>query len=104
MTKLLTKFVAAPFLGTIAQKISLNYSDFVSVHLACSVLIVGFERRYEMKPSRPYLTDEDIRYEFLIMMRWCRLFRKTATDWVIIEAERFRDRHPVASVEPACEG
>src|SRR5438309_4276579 len=104
MTKLLTKFVAVPFHGTIAQKIRLNYSVFVFIHLACSVLIICFERRYKMKPSRPYLTDEDIHYEFLIMMRWCRLFRKTAIDWVILEAKRFRDRHPVASVEPACEG
>ena len=38
------------------------------------------------------------------MMRWCRLFRKTAIDWVILEAERFRDRHPVSTAEPACEG
>jgi hypothetical protein len=104
MTKLPTKFVAAPFLGTVARKIRLNYGDFLFINLACSVLVVGFERRYEMKPSRPYLTDEDIHYEFRIMMRWCRLFRKTAIDWVILEAERFRDRHPVASVEPACEG
>ena len=104
MTKLLTKFVAAPFRGTAAKKIGLNCSDFVFINLACSVLLVGFERRYKMKPSRPYLTDEDIRYEFLIMMRWCRLFRKTAIDWVILEAERFRDRHPVSTVEPACEG
>ena len=91
-------------MATVAKKIGLNYSDFVFIYLACSVLIVGFERRYKMKPSRPYLTDEDIRYEFLIMMRWCRLFRKTAIDWVILEAERFRDRHPVSTVEPACEG
>ena len=104
MTKLLTKFVTAPFLGTFTEEISLDYGDFVFINLACSVLIVGFERRCQMKPSRPYLTDEDIHYEFRIMMRWCRLFRKTAIDWVILEAERFRDRHPVASVEPACEG
>jgi len=104
MAKLLTKFVAAPFLGTVSEKIRLNYSDFLFINLACSVLLVGFERRCQMKPSRPYLTDEDIHYEFRIMMRWCRLFRKTAIDWVILEAERFRDRHPVASVEPACEG
>ena len=102
--EVLTKFVAVPFHGTVAQKISPNYSHFVSVHLACPVLTVYFERRCQMKPSRPYLTDEDIHYEFLIMMRWCRLFRKTAIDWVILEAERFRDRHPLADVERACEG
>ena len=58
---------------------------------------------FTMKPSRSYLTDEDIRYEFRIMQRWCRMFGKTAIDWVRIEAERFRDRHPLASAEPLCE-
>ena len=49
-----------------------------------------------MKPKKPYLTDEDIRYELRIMQRWCRLFRRTALDWVRLEAERFRQRHPLA--------
>ena len=56
-----------------------------------------------MKPSLPYLTDEDIRYEFRVMVRWCRLFRKTAYDWVVLEAKRFRDRNPVRSVAARCE-
>jgi len=83
---------------------SQDFKYFAFINLACTVLIVGFKRRCQMKPSRPYLTDEDIHYEFRIMMRWCRLFRKTAIDWVILEAERFRDRHPVGRAEPACEG
>jgi hypothetical protein len=58
---------------------------------------------FMMKPSRPYLTDEDIRYELRIMQRWCRLFRKTAIDWVRLEAERFRKRHPLAATETAFE-
>lgn len=48
-----------------------------------------------MSPQRSYLTDADIRYEFHVMVRWCRMFRKTDIDWVSLEAERFRARHPV---------
>jgi hypothetical protein len=48
-----------------------------------------------MNPRKPYLTDEDIRYEVRVMLRWCRLFKKTALDWVNLEAKRFRERHPV---------
>jgi hypothetical protein len=48
-----------------------------------------------MSPSRTYLTDADIRFEFRFMMRWCRLFRKTAVDWVNLEAKRFRERYPL---------
>jgi hypothetical protein len=61
------------------------------------------ERFWLMKPSLPYLTDDDIRYECRVMARWCRLFRKTAFDWVILEAKRFRDRNPVREDEPASE-
>ena len=46
-----------------------------------------------------YLTDDDIRYEFRVMQRWCRLFRRTDSDWVSLEAERFRQRHPVSRSE-----
>lgn len=56
-----------------------------------------------MKPSLTYLTDEDLRFEFCIMTRWCRLFRKTALDWVNLEAKRFRDRHPVLCSKPEYE-
>jgi hypothetical protein len=42
------------------------------------------------------LTDDDIRYELRVMQRWCRLFRRTDFDWVSLEAERFRQRHPVS--------
>jgi hypothetical protein len=48
-----------------------------------------------------YLTDDDIRYQFRVMVRWCRLYRKTDRDWVALEAERFRDRHPVLRTAPA---
>lgn len=44
---------------------------------------------------KPFLTDEDIRYEFRVMRRWCRMFDKTDLDWVQLSAKRFRDRHPV---------
>lgn len=44
------------------------------------------------------LTDADIRYEYRVMVRWCRLFRKTDWDWVELAAEKFRDRHPVVDV------
>jgi hypothetical protein len=57
-----------------------------------------------MSPSRDYLTDTDIRFEFRVMMRWCRLFRKTAVDWVNLEAKRFRERYPLPSREPDREG
>ena len=50
-----------------------------------------------LKAPRYCLTDEDIRYEYRIMLRWCRWFRKTAEDWVRIEAARFRERHPLLS-------
>ena len=56
-----------------------------------------------MSPTRTYLTDEDIRFELRFMMRWCRLFRKTAVDWVNLEAKRFRERYPLPSREPDCE-
>jgi hypothetical protein len=56
-----------------------------------------------MSPSRTYLTDEDIRFEFRFMVRWCRLFRKSAVDWVNLEAKRFRERYPLPSREPDCE-
>jgi hypothetical protein len=48
-----------------------------------------------MNPRRTYLTDDDIRFEVRVMRRWCRMFKKTALDWVNLEAKRFRDRHPV---------
>jgi hypothetical protein len=54
-----------------------------------------------MNPCRPYLTDEDIRYEVRVMKRWCRMFKKTALDWCDLEAKRFRDRHPVLRSEKA---
>jgi hypothetical protein len=55
-----------------------------------------------MSPSRPYLTEDDIRFELRFMIRWCRLFRKSAVDWVNLEAKRFRERYPLPSHEPNC--
>ena len=55
-----------------------------------------------MKWSQTYLSDEDIRFEYRIMQRWCRLFRKSPADWVALVAERFRERHPPAMVEKHC--
>ncbi|MBI2963123.1 MAG: hypothetical protein HYY35_05160 [Deltaproteobacteria bacterium] len=54
-----------------------------------------------MSAGRGHLTDDDIRYECRVMQRWCRLFRRTAADWVTLEAERFRARHPVGGSRPA---
>lgn len=44
---------------------------------------------------RRNLTDDDLRYQYRIMQRWCRLFHKTAADWVNLKAKHFRKRHPV---------
>ena len=52
-----------------------------------------------MQPRTTYLTDEDIRFEWRVMKRWCRLFKKTALDWCELEAKRFRERHPVLRSE-----
>ena len=52
-----------------------------------------------MQPHTTYLTDEDIRFEWRVMKRWCRLFKKTAFDWCELEAKRFRERHPVLRSE-----
>lgn len=46
-----------------------------------------------------YLTDDDIRHELRAMQRWCRLFHKTDADWVALEAERYRARHPVVRLD-----
>ncbi len=51
--------------------------------------------------AKSFLTDEDIRYEYRVMARWCRMFHRSATDWVEIEAKRFRDRHPVMGIDPS---
>jgi hypothetical protein len=55
-----------------------------------------------MKWKRTHLSDEDIRFEYRVMRRWCRLFHKTPVDWVALVARRFRDRHPPAVVEKGC--
>lgn len=52
-----------------------------------------------MKPQGSYLTGDDIRYQFRVMVRWCRMFHKTDVDWVALEAARFRARHPLLPVE-----
>jgi hypothetical protein len=48
-----------------------------------------------------YLTDDDIRYEYRVMVRWCRLFRKTDVEWVELQAARFRERYPVVETTEA---
>jgi len=55
-----------------------------------------------MSPSRTYLTEDDIRFELRFMIRWCRLFRKSAVDWVNLEAKRFSERYLLPSHEPNC--
>lgn len=48
------------------------------------------------------LSEEEIRFEYRVMKRWCQLFHRTPPDWVALVAERFRDRHPPAYVEGDC--
>jgi hypothetical protein len=55
-----------------------------------------------MQWKQTHLSDEDIRFEYRIMRRWCKLFRKTPLDWVAVAAKRFRERHPPTVVEPHC--
>ena len=49
-----------------------------------------------MKLALAHLSEEDIRFEYRVMDRWCRLFHRTPVDWVVLVAERFRERHPPA--------
>jgi hypothetical protein len=60
---------------------------------------IGQRERPMRQPERYFLTDEDIRYEFRVMVRWCRLFQKTDVDWVELGAVRFRNRHPVLAAD-----
>ncbi|MGH7821927.1 MAG: hypothetical protein ACREQ9_19365 [Candidatus Binatia bacterium] len=46
------------------------------------------------------LSDDDLRYQYRVMVRWCRLFRRTDLDWVELAARRYRERHPVIDLEP----
>jgi hypothetical protein len=59
-------------------------------------------REAAMKWQQAQLSDEDIRFEYRIMQRWCRLFRKTPGDWVALVAKRFRERHPPVAIEKGC--
>jgi hypothetical protein len=49
------------------------------------------------RPELPHLTDDDIRYQLHVMLRWCSRFGKSDFDWVELAAERFRRKHPVTS-------
>jgi hypothetical protein len=51
------------------------------------------------RPNRYSLSEDDIRYELEVMIRWCRWFGKTDWDWVSLAAARYRDRHPLVSLE-----
>jgi hypothetical protein len=48
------------------------------------------------------LSEDEIRFEYQVMKRWCQLFRRTPLDWVALVAARFRDRHPPAYVADDC--
>lgn len=49
-----------------------------------------------MRDAAKYcLTDDDIRYEYRVMRRWCRMFGKSDLEWVQLSAKRFRERHPL---------
>jgi hypothetical protein len=63
-------------------------------------LLLGVIEEATMK--RIHLSDADLRREYRVMERWCRLFRKTPVDWVALAARRFRERHPPAVVEKDC--
>jgi hypothetical protein len=45
------------------------------------------------------LSEDDIRYELRVMIRWCRWFRKTDHDWVALAAARYRERHPLLALD-----
>lgn len=48
------------------------------------------------------LSNQDLRYQYRVMIRWCRLFHRSDFDWVALAAERYRARHPVIDLtEPA---
>ena len=51
------------------------------------------------QPRRYALNEEDIRYELKVMIRWCRWFGKTDFEWVQLAAARYRDRHPLLSLD-----
>ena len=53
----------------------------------------------QKQPRRYALNEEDIRYELRVMIRWCRWFQKTDWDWVERAAARYRDRHPLVSLD-----
>jgi hypothetical protein len=56
-----------------------------------------------MKWSQDWcLSEEELRFEYRVMKRWCQLFHRTPLDWVALVAERFRDRHPPAYAEHDC--
>jgi hypothetical protein len=48
------------------------------------------------------LSEDELRFEFRVMDRWCRLFHRSPLDWVTLVAERFRERHPPAYLEDDC--
>ena len=48
------------------------------------------------------LSEDELRFEFRVMDRWCRLFHRSPLDWVTLVAERFRERHPPAYVADDC--
>jgi len=52
------------------------------------------------RPSRYSLSEDDIRYELRVMIRWCRWFHKSDFDWVALAAARYRDKHPLLTLDP----
>jgi len=53
-------------------------------------------------PERAHTTvgEDDLRHQYRLMLRWSRWFGKSDLDWVMLAAERYRDRHPLpASAE-----
>lgn len=60
------------------------------------VLLLSGAGEARMSKATGYcLYDEDIRYEWKVMIRWCRMYGKTDWDWVRLGAKRFRERHPL---------
>jgi hypothetical protein len=59
------------------------------------LLLDPSESTHMRRSELPHLTDDDIRYQLHVMLRWCSRFGKSDRDWVELAAERFRRKHPV---------
>lgn len=59
----------------------------------------GVQQTAMIRPRRYSLSEDDIRYELRVMIRWCRWFSKSEFDWVALAAARYRDKHPLLTLD-----